>query len=211
MRPQLVAAAAVLITLLPESTLAQTSVVPSPGTPLNAVIAAPPPVAGHPNAIFVERDTLIRLMVINEVSTKVVQAGYRFPLRVDEDVIVNGVKVIPVGAKAWGEVLRAEENGVAGKSGKLNVRLLYVDVAGDRVPIRGENKTAGAGGTAETVMGVIGLGPLGLLARGNNAKLKAGEIFNGSFDRDLLFDSATSRLTPAPVGVAGAIIVPTSH
>ena len=78
--------------------------------------------------IFVEADTMIRLMVLNEVSTKIAKAGDRFPLRVDEDVIVNGVTVIPVGAKAWGEVLSAEESGVVGKSGKLGAKLLYVEL-----------------------------------------------------------------------------------
>ena len=47
-------------------------------------------------------------------------------------------------------------------------------------------------------MGVIGLGPFGLFARGNNAKLKAGDIFNGYFDASMLFDPVTSRLVPVP-------------
>jgi hypothetical protein len=47
---------------------------------------------------------------------------------------------------------------------------------------------------------MFALGPLALLAPGNNAKLKAGEIFNAYFAGDLLFDPATSRLTSLPAG-----------
>lgn len=163
-----------------------------------AVIAMPEAPASHPGTLPVEQDTLVRLMVLNEVSTRTTKPGERFPLRVDENVVVGGVTVIPVGAKAWGEVLSAEASGVVGKSGKLNAKLLYVEVGEDRVPLAGEAKSAGAGGTAETVLGVIGLGPFGLLARGNNAKLKAGDIFNGYFASDMLFDAGTKRLLAAP-------------
>lgn len=165
---------------------------------ITAVIAPALPPVGHPDKILVERDTLIRLMVLNEVSTKVAKAGDRFPLRVDEAVVVNGVTIIPVGATAWGEVLSAESSGVVGKSGKLGAKLLYVEVNGERVLLNGETRTAGAGGTAETVMGVVGIGILGLLARGNNAKLKAGEIFNGYLDSDMLFDPGSPKLVPVP-------------
>lgn len=175
------------------SALAQT-----PAAQPTAVIATPAAPTSHPGTLPVEQDTLVRLMVLNEVSTRTTKPGERFPLRVDENVVVAGVTVIPVGAKAWGEVLSAEASGVVGKSGKLNAKLLYVEVGADRVPLAGEAKSAGAGGTAETVLGVIGLGPFGLLARGNNAKLKAGDIFNGYFAADMLFDPATKRLFAAP-------------
>ena len=163
-----------------------------------APVARPAPQHAQPGGIFVDRDTLVRLMVLNEVSTRTAKAGDRFVLRVDEDVIVDGIRIVPVGAKAWGEVLSAEASGGAGKAGKLNARLLYVEVGGDRIPILGENKTAGEKGTKQVAMAAIALGPLALLAPGNNAKLKAGEIFNAYFASDLLFDPVTSKLTPAP-------------
>lgn len=187
------------------ATLAQTDgprVVPQQveGGAITAVVAPPASPEGHPDKLFVEADTMIRLMVLNEVSTKIAKAGDRFPLRVDEDVVVNGVTIIPVGSKAWGEVLSTEESGIAGKSGKLGARLLFIELNGDRIPLSGEARTAGASGTAETVMGVIALGPFGLFARGNNAKLKAGDIFNGYLDGDMLFDPATSKLIPTQIG-----------
>ena len=169
---------------------------------LAASIAAPAPARPAPpaGAIVVEQDTLIRLMVLNEVSSRTAKPGDRFVLRVDQPVVVGGVTVIPVGAKAWGEILEAETNGHAGKTGRIGARLLHVEVGGEQIPITGENRNSGEVGSTRIALGVLAFGPLGLLMRGNNAKLKAGEIFNAWLDRDMVFDPATSKLSP----VAGA-------
>ncbi|MGS1018097.1 hypothetical protein [Allosphingosinicella humi] len=203
MTRKLLAFAAKAAAVMPAMATAQE---PPTSSMMEAIIVQSTAPDSRPHTVFVEQDTMVRLMVVNEVSTKVAKVGDRFVLRVDEDVVVNGVTIIPVGTKAWGEVLSAESSGVVGKSGKLEARLLYAEVNGDRIPLRGENRSAGASGTGETVMGVIGLGPFGLLARGNNAKLKAGEIFNGYFDRDMLFDQATSRLIAKPVDASPLIV-----
>jgi hypothetical protein len=175
-----------------------------------AVATAPAAATSDANGILVDRDTLIRLMVLNEVSTRTVKAGERFVLRVDEPVTVSGVTIIPVGAKAWGEVLDAEGSGAGGKAGTLAVRLLHVEAAGAQLPISGESQTKGEKGTKQVVLGAIGLGilaPFALLAPGNNAKLKAGEIFNAYFTSDLLFDPATSTFKPLDGSAAPALPV----
>lgn len=151
-----------------------------------------------PGNLLVERDTPIRLMVVNEVSTRTAKPGDRFMLRVDENVVVEGVTIIPAGTRAWGEVSAAEKSGAVGKSGKLQARLLHVEVGGEQIPISGENKSAGDGGGTQVVLGALALGPLALLAPGNNAKLKAGDIFSAYFDADLSYDPAASRLSPIP-------------
>jgi hypothetical protein len=167
---------------------------PAPGV----TIARRAPPASHPNAIVVEQDTLIRLMVLNEVSTRTAKPGDRFVLRVDEPVVVDGVTIVPVGAKAWGEVLSAESSGAVGKAGSLSARLLHLDLGGERIPISGENQSAGERGSTQLALGVLALGPLALLSRVNNAKLKAGEIFSAYFADDMLFDPTTAKLVPFP-------------
>lgn len=174
----------------------------APASEARAVIVKPIDPAVPAGSLLVERDTLIRLMVMNEVTSKTARPGDRFVLRVDENVIVDGTTIIPVGAKAYGEVTDISANGAAGKSGKLGARLLYVEVAGDQIPLNGDSRQAGDSGTGATVMGVLALGPLGLFARGNNAKLKAGDIFNGAFESDHLFDLASRRLLPGPTPTA---------
>ncbi|HEV2079700.1 MAG TPA: hypothetical protein VGR19_07380 [Allosphingosinicella sp.] len=158
---------------------------------------------------MVEKDTLVRLMVLNEVSTRKAKPGDRFVLRVDEDVVVNGTTIIPVGTKAWGEVTSAEASGAVGKSGKLSAKLLYVEANGQRIPLVGSDQAKGAAGTTQVAMGVIGgLGLLGLLAPGNNAKLKAGDIINGSFETDLAFDPATGTISAVASVDQAPLVVP---
>ncbi|PTQ13320.1 hypothetical protein CLG96_04255 [Sphingomonas oleivorans] len=190
-----------------QTAMAQQQIAPQAGPAAVTATIITQPASVAPSTLLVDRDTMIRLMVVNEVTTKTAKAGDRFLLRVDEAVVVDGVTVIPVGTKAWGEVVSAEESGVVGKSGKLSARLLNIELPSGTVALRGDNATAGAGGTGETVMGVLGLGPFGLLARGNNAKLKAGEIFNGYPATDMLFVKATGQLHPAPPSEAPLAIV----
>lgn len=143
------------------------------------------------------RDTPVHLMVLNEVTTKTHPAGHRFALRVDQPVMLGERIVIPVGARAWGEVTHADSSGNVGKPGSLNAHLLYVEVDGRQVPITGETTARGKGGGAETVIGVLALGPLGLFAKGNNAKIKAGERMTAF----TVGDFALSPAAPAPTPV----------
>lgn len=138
--------------------------------------AAPAPASPVPSeTIIIPKDTPVHLMTLTEVTTKTDMAGKKFKLRVNEDVIIDGSAVIPKGTLAWGEVTSAESSGNLGKSGRLTARLLFIELNGQRIPIEGDTSAKGKSGTAETVVGVLGLGLLGLFAKGNNAKIKAGE------------------------------------
>jgi hypothetical protein len=140
--------------------------------------------AAAPGPVVIPRDTPVYLMVLNEVSTKNATVGQRFQLIVREPVIVGQTIVIAENARAWGEVTAATEAGAAGKSGKLSARLLHVVTPHGPVALTGTPTNSGPGGATQTVLGVLGLGPFGLFARGTNAKLKAGEYFTGYVTAD---------------------------
>lgn len=131
---------------------------------------------------------MVRLMVTKEVNSRDNHPGDRFVLRVDEAVQTDGVTLIPIGAKAWGELVQSTKTGGVGKSGRINARLLYLEANGKRIDLDGERETAGSGGTGQVVASVIAFGPFGLLMKGNNATLKAGEILNGYTLADIEFD-----------------------
>jgi hypothetical protein len=150
-----------------------------------------PPATIAPKAVpklVLPKGTMVRLMVVKEINSRDNKPGDRFVLRVDEDVRVNGAILVPVGAKAWGEVTNVQGTGGAGKSGKLNARLLYLEAAGRHIDLEGERQSAGSGGTGQVVGGVVAFGLFGLLMKGNNATLKAGDILNGYTVADTLFD-----------------------
>ena len=169
----------------------QAAAISGPPGPLTGTEPAPAsvlPPAPVPAAVTLPRNTMVRLMVLKEVNSRDHAAGHRFVLRVDEDVLVDGVKVIPIGAKAWGEVTSSEGTGGVGKSGRVNARLLYVEAGGKQLRVNGERQSSGTGGTGQVIGGVVAFGLFGLLMKGNNATLKAGEILNGYTVEDTSFD-----------------------
>jgi hypothetical protein len=180
---------------LPSMAMAQTPTTAGAQEAVAVSVAQPAPVRSK--QLLLERDTLVRLMVTKEVNSRTARRGDRFVLRVDEDVQVNGRTVIPTGAKAFGEVVSAEENGAVGKAGTMSARLLHIELGEGRIPISGEEKTKGAKGADRVLMSIVGFGVFGLLARGNNAKLKAGDIFNGYIAEDILIHQETGVIAKA--------------
>ena len=155
-------------------------------------VVVPQPPASNPDALVVPKDTMVRLMVLNEVNTRKAKPGDRFVLRVDENVAVNGTIVIPVGARAWGEVTDSRQNGAVGKAGQISARLLYVEAGGRQIPLSGEDRSKGSKGGDRVALAVVGFGIFGLLAEGAQGKLKAGHIFNGYLAGDQFYDPRSS-------------------
>ena len=171
-----------------------------PAAPAETSVIAPPVVVANATErgvpmLLLKRDTPIHFMVISEVTTKTHMAGHRFRLRVDKPVLVDSITVLPVGAIAWGEVMQAKSSSNVGKSGSLEARLVYVENNGFRIPVTGNNSAKGASGGGETALGILALGPLGLFAKGNNAKIKAGELMTGFVEQDT---EIPRSLTAAP-------------
>jgi hypothetical protein len=171
---------------------------PVPAQP-QLVVAAPAPVPDHPGAILLPRDTMVRLMVLYEVGTRQAKPGDRFVLRVDEDVTLGGAILVPTGAKAWAEVTEVKGNQALGKPGELGARLLYLEAGSERIALTGEERSTGNKGGDRVVAAIAGFGVFGLLARGNQGKLKAGHIFNGYVAEDRLFDPASGKFIAAPI------------
>ena len=183
----------VIALLLGAPALAQAST--TTGTEAAAVDPALPTQAVA--AAVLPRDTPVHLMVVNEVTTKTHDVGHRFKLRVNQPVSLNGAIAIPAGATAWGTITSAEGSGNVGKSGNLSARLLFVEVGDRKLPISGETSAKGKSGTAETVMGVVALGVFGLFAKGNNAKIKAGELMTAFTTEDFELAPPPAPSTPA--------------
>jgi len=163
---------------------------PATTPPAAETVAATP--APTPK-LLLPKGTMVRLMVTKEVNSRDNKPGDRFVLRVDEAVQVHGVTVIPIGAKGWGELMEAKKTGGIGKSGKINARLLFVEANGQHIDLDGERQSSGSGGTGNVVAGVIAFGAFGLLMKGSNATLKAGEILNGYTISDAAFDQPPTK------------------
>lgn len=169
------------------------TIMPAPVEPSMTVVAAPVPAKQW----RLEANAAVQLMVLNEVSSRNSTPGQRFKLRVNRPVVVDGRTLIPEGATAWGEVATVDSSGRAGKAGSLAARLLHIDVDGAQIALRGQSSTEGRDGTDRMLMSVIGFGILGLLAKGNNAKLKAGDLIDGHVADAMIFAAGSPPVVAA--------------
>jgi hypothetical protein len=163
-----------------------------------APLVVPPPAAAPaaPHVNILKRDTPVELMATSEIRSDGAPAGTKFKLRVNAPITVDGKLVVPVGATAYGIVTSAEASGGVGKSGKLSAKLLYIQIGDLQIPLEGEtsNKGAGAGSAA---LSVVFVGVMGLFHRGNNAKIKAGEILTGFVAEDVPLDLSSTPIKRA--------------
>lgn len=157
-------------------------VVPVTASPSVAVTpASPAPL------VILKRDTPVELMATSEVSTADAKPGTTFKLRVNRAINVDGRLVVPVGATAFGEVLTARDSGGLGKSGQMSAKLLHIKMGDAIIPIEGETSAKGQGaGSAGAAVLLSGF--VGLFHRGNNAKIKAGELLSGFVSEDVTLD-----------------------
>lgn len=191
--------------IYPKALIAALALVPAPvlaehtdpqATPGNSAAAAP-----SVTAILIQRDTPVELMATREVSTANVTPGTRFKLRVNKPILIQDKPVVPAGAWAFGEVVTAQDSGGLGKSGRMTARLLYLQLGDAQIPLEGQTSAKGTGAGSAGVA-VLFTGIVGFFHRGNNAKIKAGELLNGFVSEDVWLDVGTSPIQrvagPAP-------------
>lgn len=153
--------------------------------------------------------TSVPLKTLTELSTKgkKLRVGDRFNLEVAEPVMVNGVTVIPVGSPATGEITSVRNKGMWGKSGAIEVRMLYVTVNGRQIRLSGATDDKGVTGTAGVVGAVVLLPIAGFFLTGTSAVIPAGSSVTGFVQEDVPLSFAKSA-APAPmvVGAEPAVV-----
>ena len=130
------------------------------------------------------RGTNVRLRSMAELHSQRNRTGDRFDLEVAEDVMLNGVVIIPRGSPGVGEVTRVRHKGMWGRSGRLETRLLSVRANGANIPITGSVAERGETGTAGVVASILVIPVAGFFVTGTSAILPAGTGFSGTTDSD---------------------------
>jgi hypothetical protein len=118
--------------------------------------------------------TPLSLRTTTPLSTKDSKPGDRVRLEVAEDVSFRGTVVVPVGTPVIGEVSRAQRNGHVGKKGKLELRLVSVEMPDGPVRLSGTVYDEGKSHTALSVGTMLLVSPLGgFLIHGTSASIPA--------------------------------------
>ncbi|MBB4641010.1 hypothetical protein [Rhizorhapis suberifaciens] len=144
----------------------------------------------------------IRLQTRQDISSKNAKVGDPVEFTVAEPVNIAGTTAIPAGSPATGEVTRVQDNGLLGRSGKLEVKVTKVRVGETDVPVRGQRNVKGKSGT----LGAVGAGvvflPLAVIVRGREAKIRAGTTFEVFVDQDVALGDAKPVLGTADPAVS---------
>ena len=184
-----------------DSALSQTS----------APVAATPPAktekaAGVPPAPNTLLDgTAVKLRLAETISSAHAKTGQEIPFEVTEDVLVQGVIVLPKGAQAVATVTEASTKKSMGRGGKLNVN---VDSArlidGEKVQLRAvqDNKGGGhvgamTGAMVATAIVFFPAAPLFLFIHGKDITIPKGTEVTAFVQGDMKLDMAKFVAAPA--------------
>ncbi|GAA4756474.1 hypothetical protein GCM10023264_25150 [Sphingomonas daechungensis] len=113
--------------------------------------------------------TQVSVTPLQEISSKHVKEGERFQFRVVNDVVENGVVVIPRGSMATGVISMQTGRAIGGKSGKFDVTFEKVEANGRVFPLMGTHRQEGKGNTVGALLGSI-------LISGRSAVMMPGQI-----------------------------------
>jgi len=124
-------------------------------------------------------NTEVIVALNDELNSARIREGQTFSATVQQDVFLGSYIVIPRGTRAVGEVTWKTGKAAFGKSGKMEVAMRYLELAGQRVPIDGTLRHEGEGRTGATIGAVVAAGVLaGLFVTGKSAVMPQGREFS---------------------------------
>lgn len=148
--------------------------------------------------IKVPEGTEFQVRLEEALASSTAHEGDRFTISLDDDVKLPDGTVLRAGYRGVGEVVEARDNGMLGKNGKLNVRLLYLKVGDDRIRLRANKGAKGETRVGATVATVILFWPAAPFIKGKDVSIKKGTIMTAYADQDI---DVASPLPPPPEGV----------
>jgi len=129
--------------------------------------------------------TEVKLATTEPLSSKSNVKGDLVPLRVTEDVLVDGKIVIPAGTAAVGQIVDARAKGAMGMNGRLVLRPLYLQINGRTVRLTGVEQEKGSV-SAGAVIGMVTLGTAAFTGR--SASIPIGTPVTAAVEKDAMVD-----------------------
>jgi hypothetical protein len=99
------------------------------------------------------KNTPVRVKLVKALSSTTAHVGDPVELEVLEDVLVQGVNVLPRGTKESGVIAEAEPKKRFGHGGKLAFSVTALRLAnGEQAPLRAYEEASGTAGTSSAVL-----------------------------------------------------------
>lgn len=163
-------------------------------TPAAAQLA-PAPAATAVRQVKISEGTEFAIRVEEALSSSSASEGDRFTISLDDDVKLDDGTVLRAGYRGVGEVVEAQDNGMLGKSGKLNIRLVYLKVGDERIRLRANKSAEGEVRVGATVATALLFWPAAPFIKGKDVSIKKGAIMRAYADQDI---ALTTPLPPPP-------------
>ncbi len=80
--------------------------------------------------------TPVEIEIAEGVNSRTRRSGDRFAIRLAEPLVVGGRVIAPAGTKGVGEVVHAAKARAMGKAGELILAARYLEIGGQRLPLR---------------------------------------------------------------------------
>ena len=169
-------------------------------TPAAAPAAVAPPASAPtaPKGFVLEDGTPVHLVLSENLSSADAVTGQTVPFEVVDDVIVNGLLVIPRGANAWATITDAEHKRRMGRAGKLDLNIDKVRLAdGEKAMLRAVKDVKGGGHTGAMVGAMVATSlvvwpaaPLFLLMHGKDVTIPKGTNISAFIQGDVTLDES---------------------
>lgn len=194
---QLLASTLVCLLAANNPTFAQQTVAPAPETSTPTT----------PNTLV--DGTVVKLRLAETISSESAKTGQQVPFEVTEDVVVQGITVIPKGTPALATVTDAESKKRMGRGGKLDVNVDSTRlVDGEKVQLRAIKDGKGGGHVGAMTGAIVATSivffpaaPLFLFMKGKDITIPKGTDVTAFVQGDMHLDMA--RLSaPATPGAA---------
>lgn len=138
--------------------------------------------------VVVPEGSEFRVRLDDTISSRSARKGDRFSVSLIEDVVLPDGSVLPAGLRGRGKVVDARGNGFLGRTGKLRIRLDYLKVGNDLIPLRGVKAKRGDHRTGTQVITALIFWPVTPLIRGESTKIRAGTVMSAYADIDVVLD-----------------------
>lgn len=169
----------------------------SPTVPADSAVA-PVAAATPARAFLLEDGTPVHLVLSQNLSSADAVTGQTVEFEVVDDVVVNGLVVIPHGSMAWATVTDAEHKKRMGRAGKLDLNIDKVRLAdGERALLRAVKETKGGGHQGAMVGAMVATSlvvwpaaPLFLMMHGKDVTLPKGTNISAFIQGNVTLDAA---------------------
>jgi hypothetical protein len=138
--------------------------------------------------------TAFPLRLEDTLSSRTAEAGDRFTFTLANDVRLPDGTVLPAGYRGVGEITDVRRNGLLGRTGKLRIRLDYLKVGDEEIPLRAVRGAKGDHRTGAQVVSVLLLWPVAPFIKGKDTAFRQGTMITAYADTDVR--SATPIAAP---------------